>query len=77
MFYISKLTVTDDKISPIPNESKTSKIKGMTASTIVQCSSARVAIITSINAVTEAIRLIKLENTLEIHKHNLTEHKPF
>ena len=58
--------MTADKIIPTPNENNTNNISGIGDNITVQCNSERIAIITRSNAVNEAIRLIKLENTLEI-----------
>lgn len=58
-------TVTAAKINPTPKHKITSKIKGIGTNKTLQCSSALVATITNSNAVNDAIRLIKLENTLD------------
>ena len=60
------LTVIADRIKPTPRQKRTNNIKGIGISKTVQCNSALIATITRSNAVNDAIRLIKLEKTLEI-----------
>ena len=59
-------TTKADNNNPTPSENTTMNPNGITAKTTFQCNSALVAIITTSNAVNDANKLIKLENTLEI-----------
>lgn len=59
------LTAIAPKINPVPKENTITKSNGIIDNKIVQCSSARVANITQINAVKEAIKLMEHDNTLD------------
>ena len=60
------LTVRAARSIPTPSENKIIIASGITLRTTVQCNSARIATITRINATSDAIKLMKLENTLAI-----------